>query len=88
MQIKEYTEEQKEAIKHKLCERLDKSFDVNKYGKGTPFWMNLFFILDKFNKGNYYGSIELKILGTSCNDAKETERTHKLMEIYPEPGEY
>ena len=45
MQIKEYTEEQKEAIKRRLCERVDKSFEVNKYGKGTPLWMNLFFIL-------------------------------------------
>ena len=85
MQVKEYTEEQKKAIKRRLIDRLEKSFEVNKYGKGTPMWMNLYFLLDKFNKGNYYGTIELKILGTSCNDAKEKDITHKLMEIYPEP---
>ena len=44
--------------------------------------MNLLFILDNFNQGNYYGTFELKLLGTSCNDIKEKERTHKLQEIY------
>jgi len=78
----EYTKEQKEKILKQINEKLLTSFDVNKFGKGTPLWMNLLFILDNFNKGNYYGTFELKLLGTSCNDIKEKERTHKLQEIY------
>ena len=85
MNITDYTPEQKEQIKQRLIEAIDKSFDVNKFGKGTPFWMSLLFILERFNKGNYYGSLELKILGTSANDVKEKDRTHKLLEKYIEP---
>jgi len=85
MNISDYTPEQKEKIKQRLNEAIDKSFEVNKFGKGTPFWMSLLFILERFNKGNYYGSLELKILGTSANDVKEKDRTHKLLEKYVEP---
>ncbi|MEC8945389.1 MAG: hypothetical protein VYD72_03255 [Chloroflexota bacterium] len=85
MNVKEYTPEEKEKIKAKIIEELDKAFDVNRYGKGTPLWMNLLFLLRRFNKGNYYGTLELKVLGTSCNDIKEKERTFKLLEIFPEP---
>lgn len=80
-----YTEKQKEQIKKEICEKIDRSFEVNKHGKGSPMWMNLCFLLDKFNRGNYYGVIEVKIVGTSCNDAKEKDRTHRLREIYKEP---
>lgn len=85
MSITNYTQEQRDKIKTRLIEAIDKSFDVNKFGKGTPLWMSLLFILERFNKGNYYGSLELKILGTSANDIKEKERTHKLLETYTEP---
>ena len=85
MNVKEYTPEEREKIKAKIIEELDKAFDVNRYGKGTPLWMNLLFLLRRFNKGNYYGTLELKVLGTSCNDIKEKERTFKLLELFPEP---
>ena len=78
----EYSKEQKEEILRRINEKLLESFEVNKFGKGTPLWMNILFILDNFNKGNYYGTFELKLLGTSCNDIKEKERTHKLQELY------
>jgi hypothetical protein len=80
-----YTEDQKKQIRTQIIQDLDKAFEVNKFGKGTPMWMNLLFILKRFNKGNYYGSLELKILGTSCNDIKEKERTFKLLEVFKEP---
>jgi len=80
----EYSQKEKELILKRLNEKILKSLEVNKYGKGTPLWMDLEFILDQFNQGNYYGTLELKILGTSCNDVKEKERTHKLLEIYGE----
>ena len=85
MNVQDYSQEQKEKINSRVLEALEKSFQVNRYGKGTPFWMNLLFILERFNRGNYYGTLELKILGTSCNDAKEKERTHKLQEVIKEP---
>tara|TARA_R100000008_G_scaffold83815_1_gene69746 strand:- start:663 stop:923 length:261 start_codon:yes stop_codon:yes gene_type:complete len=85
MNITDYTPEQRDKIKERIIQALDKSFDVNKFGKGTPMWMSILFILERFNKGNYYGSLELKILGTSVNDVKEKERTHKLLEKYTDP---
>ncbi len=85
MNVTDYNPEQREKIKKRLIEAIDKSFEVNKFGKGTPLWMSLLFILERFNKGNYYGSLELKILGTSANDIKEKDRTHKLLEKYVEP---
>ena len=65
--------------------QLVKALDVNQYGKGTPIWMSILFMLEKFNAGGYYGTFELKILGTSANDVKEKEVTHKLQEKYDEP---
>jgi len=86
MNVQDYTETQREKIRQQVLEALEKSFEVNKFGKGTPFWMGILFVLKKFNSGNYYGSLEVKILGTSCNDIKEKERTHKLLEIFKEPS--
>jgi hypothetical protein len=86
MNVQDYTETQREKIRQQVLEALEKSFDVNKYGRGTPFWMSLLFVIEKFNKGNYYGTLEFKILGTSCHDVKEKERTHKLLEIFKEPS--
>jgi len=80
----EYTEAQKKEIKERVNKALDKSFEVNKFGQGCPMWMNLMFILDQFNTGKYYGTIEFKILGTSVNDIREKERTHKMRELYPD----
>lgn len=81
----DYNSAQREEIKRQILKALDESFEVNKHGKGTPMWQNILFLLDKFNQGNYYGIIEIKIVGTSANDAKEKERTHRLQEIYKEP---
>jgi len=78
----EYTEEQKKEIKKKVEQALYKSFDVNKFGQGCPMWMNILFLLEQFNSGKYYGTIEIKILGTSVNDAREKEKTHKMREIF------
>jgi len=78
----EYTEEQKQEIRELLLARLERSFETNKHGKGTPFWLNVLFMFDLFNRGNYYGTMILKILGTSCNDVREGEVTHKLSEKY------
>lgn len=80
----EYTEEQKAEIKKRVNQALYKSLEVNKYGQGCPMWMNILFLLDRFNSGKYYGTIEIKVLGTSVNDAKEKEKTHKMREIYPD----
>ena len=35
MNITNYTQEQKDKIKQRLIEAIDKSFEVNKYGKGS-----------------------------------------------------
>jgi len=83
--IREYTPDQRDVIKTQVMGELERAFDVNKFGKGTPVWMSILFILKKFNRGNYYGTFELKVLGTSCNDVREREVTHKLQEIFDDP---
>jgi hypothetical protein len=80
-----YSEKAKKSIIKSIVDELERSFDVNKFGKGTPFWMSLLFLIKRFNRGNYYGTLEFKILGTSCNDVKEKERTFKLMEVFEDP---
>ena len=80
-----YSEKAKKNIRKSIMDELDKSFEINKFGKGTPFCMSILFILKRFNRGNYYGTLEVKILGTSCNDVKEKERTFKLMEVFEDP---
>jgi hypothetical protein len=79
-----YDEEQKQEIRDAVLNRLERSFEVNRTGKGTPLWLNIIFMLDLFNRGNYYGTLLLKILGTSCNDVREQDVTHKLSEKYRE----
>jgi len=83
--IRNYTPEQREKIQKQIHLEVDRSFDVNKFGKGSPAWMGLLFMLKRFNRGNYYGTFEWKVLGTSANDVKEKEVTHKLQEIFDEP---
>ena len=85
--MKEYTPEELEHIKATVLKRLDRALEVNSFAQAntTPIWMNLLFILDKFNTAGYYGTISVKIQGTYCGDARETEVTHKLKENYEDP---
>ena len=87
MKVRTYTDEQKAEIVKFVSEKLMKSMDVNRHGVGIPLWMNISFILDKFNRGNYYGTISLKMLGTSCADARELDVSHKLYETYTDFNE-
>ncbi len=83
MKAWEYSDSQKARIKEVINEALEESFEINKVANtGIPFWMSILFILEKFNKGNYYGTLLIKILGTSVNDVKEADRTHKLLEHF------
>ena len=83
--VKKYTPEQAAKIKAWINKELDEAFRINAFGKGTPIWMSILFMLQKFNTGKYYGTLELKILGMSVNDVKEKEVTYKLQERYNEP---
>lgn len=85
--MRQYTEEEKDIIKAVILKKLDKAFEVNSFGQGTtpPLWMNLMFLLDKFNTGCYYGTLSFKIQGTSCMDVREAEVTHKVREHYEDP---
>jgi hypothetical protein len=84
--MKQYTLAEKERIKSLISAQIEQSFLTNQSGAGTPFWMNVLFLLEKFNQGgNYYGTVAIKIMGTSCQNAKELEVTHKLIERYEDP---
>jgi hypothetical protein len=84
MSVKKLTPEQQKKIEDRVIEALRKSFRVGESSRTVPMWQNLLFLLDKYNNGNYYGTIAIKILGISCNDAREVEVTHKLVETYDE----
>lgn len=85
--MKQYSEEEKALIHALVLKKLDRALEVNSLAPGTtpPLWMDLLFILDKFNTGCYYGTVALKIQGTSCMDVKELEVTHKVREQYEDP---
>lgn len=68
-------------IRKKLSKALDKAVKLNE--KATPdtgidLCRALLFILDKYNKGNYYGTVALKFTGLTVQNPREVEVTHRL----------
>jgi hypothetical protein len=73
------TDIQKEKARSLIMEKLEKSFEVNKDAPtGVPIHKAICFLLDKYNRGNYYGTINIKIVGTSVQSPRENDVTHKL----------
>jgi len=70
------------VLEEHLVRKFRKALKMNANGDGTPFWKNLFFILDHMGQGDFYGTIVLKILGCVCKDVKITDRTFKVDEMY------
>ena len=69
-----------ELIKN-LMETLEKSIELNE--KATPdtgvdLTRALIFMLEKYNTGNYFGTIALKFTGLTVQNPRELEVTHRL----------
>jgi hypothetical protein len=68
-------------LKKVFEEELKKAEKVNAespQGSGINLYKALIFILKKYNSGNYYGTIALKFTGTTIQNPKELEVTHRL----------
>lgn len=66
-----------------ITEELKKAEEIHKTDKTTiePHKAILFF-LKKYNTGNYYGTIAIKVTGTQVQNPKEQEVTHRLDLIF------
>ncbi len=78
----EVSRETQVYIRQQLLLKFDKACRMNASGTGTPVWKSIFFILDHLARGDFYGSIVLKILGCVVKDPKVVERTFKVDEMY------
>ena len=67
-----------------LLKKFAKAMKSTSYGDGTPLWKNLFFLLDLIGQGNFYGTLQIKVIGTVVKDLRITERTFKVDEMYRE----
>lgn len=79
------SEARKKAILDITVKKLEKSMTTNGIAtSGIEPWRAINFLLDRFNKGNYYGTISIKVTGTSMHNPKEQEVTHKIELFYEE----
>lgn len=76
------TEEQKKAIREQALLKLERLFRMNANGTGTPAWKSLFFLMDHMSRGDFFGTIQVKILGCVVKDPRYVERTFKLDDMY------
>lgn len=73
-----------------LLKKFRRARAMNAHGDGTPMWKNIFFILDLMGQGDFYGTIQVKVLGCVVKDAKVIDRTFKVDEMYrdiEQPGQ-
>lgn len=72
-----------DTLMTKLKPRLEQALELNKTApNGIELEKFLYFLLDKYNTGNYYGWIAVRFSGTAVFNPKEVERTHKLEDEY------
>jgi len=69
------------SLKSKFDEELKKAIKINEQSpkdSGIDLFRALIFVLQKYNSGNYYGTIALKFTGTMIQNPRELEVTHRL----------
>lgn len=65
-----------------LLKKFRKAMAMTSNGDGTPVWKNFFFLLDLIGQGDFYGTVQFKVLGCVVKDLKVMERTFKVDEMY------
>jgi len=78
----EPTSEETRRIEEHLLKKFRKAKKMNANGDGTPCWKNIFFLLDLVGQGDFYGTLQIKILGCVVKDLRVTDRTFKVNEMY------
>ena len=82
-----YTDEQKRFLYSVFCEKLEKALDNENLGNAfldgrddgnVPIWKNLCFMLDKYNSGEFFGSLAFKVIGFKCSDVFAEKQTFKV----------
>ena len=74
-------------LKQKFDEELKKALALNRQcpiDKGIPLYKALIFLLERYNDGDYYGTIGIKFSGTIVQNPKEVDVTHRLETAYEE----
>jgi hypothetical protein len=69
------------SLKSKFDEELKKAIKINEQSpkdSGIDLFRALIFVLQRYNSGNYYGTIALKFTGTMIQNPRELEVTHRL----------
>ena len=80
--MEELTPAQQAKVEALLLKKFRKAISMNNNGDGAPCWKNIFFILDMLGRGDFYGTLVLKVLGCVCKDVRVTDRTFRVNEMY------
>lgn len=73
-----------EKLDEELLKKFHAAMAMSENGQGPPMWKNIFFILDHIARGNFYGTIQLRVNGCSTRDLRISEQTFKIDEKYRE----
>jgi len=68
----------RKKIEEAILEELRTSMDLEADPMSKPMWANILFMLRKFNKGNFFGTFQIKVLGTSIRDIRVVDRSYKM----------
>ena len=74
--------EVRDKIKEEFNRKIDKALEINSPADGLPIWKPLFFILDMYNTGSFYGTFELKIEAAKVREPIISKQTVKTDGIY------
>ncbi|HLD98277.1 MAG TPA: hypothetical protein VI815_03045 [Candidatus Nanoarchaeia archaeon] len=75
----EVKKQRTEKIIELLRPMIERAISINEdTPSGIEIHKPIAFLLEKFNTGKYYGTIEMKITGTSIHNPTENNVTHRL----------
>ncbi len=69
-------------IEEQLLKKFRRAVKMNANGDGTASWKNILFMLDLFGQGDFYGTLQVKVLGCVVKDLRILDRTFKVNEMY------
>lgn len=69
-------------IEKHLVKKFRSARKVAELGNGISLWKNIFFLLDLVTSGDFYGTVQLKILGCTLRNLTMVERTFRVDEMY------
>jgi hypothetical protein len=80
-----YTDEDMDRILDEVNKKLVIAMDREAITpSSTPIWANIMLLLDKFNEGNFYGTLAVRISDNCMENMKIDSQTFKLETVYKE----